>query len=172
MKAPKLIIAGVEIALETFPASQAYSRVDGGSTLHRMLNGAGSKQTHWDKIATSISGDGWAPAALAGVDWSQAVEISCIAPRAIHSATVNVTLPAGRRSDVTVSVLCRAVVNGELVATPVNVVGNAATATAVSGASSYQFYYYPKLNFYSGGPRENLDLSGAVHSWQIDAEEA
>lgn len=172
MKAPKLIIAGVEIALQTFPASQSYARVDGGAALLRMLNGTGLKQTQWTKLATSINGDGWAPAALAGIDWSQAVEISCVAPRAIHSATVNATLPAGRRSDVTVSVLCRAVVNGELVDTPVSVVGDAATATAVSGASSYQFYYYPKLNFYSNGPRENLDLSGAAYSWQIDAEEA
>lgn len=89
MNAPKLIIAGVEIALQTFPTAQAYSRVDGGSATLRMLDGAGLKQTQWAKLATSISGDGWAPAALAGVDWSQAVEISCIAPRAIHSATVN-----------------------------------------------------------------------------------
>jgi hypothetical protein len=168
---PTLIIAGVEVARQTFPVTQAYSRVDGGSTLHRMLNGAGVPQSHWSKIAISISGDGWAPLALAGVDWSSAVEISCIQPRAIHSATVNATLPAARRADLATNVYCRAVVAGELVETPVSVLVNAATATAVAGASSYQFYYYPKLICWSRGPTESLDLSGAVYAWQIEAEE-
>lgn len=170
MIAPKLIIAGVEIALQTFPASQSYSPIE-GAALHRLLNGAGVKQTHWGKLATSIAGDGWAPPALAGVDWSAAVEISCIQARAIHSATVNATLPAARRSDLSVNVYARAVVNGELVETPVSVLVNAATATAVAGATSYQFYYYPKLSCYSSGPSESLDLSGAAYGWTLEAEE-
>lgn len=171
MIAPKLIIAGVEIALQTFPTSQAYGRVDGGSVLHRMLNGAGAPQHHWSKLSVSIAGDGWAPPALAGVDWSAAVEISCIAPRAISSATVNATLPAARRADLTTNVYAYAVVAGELVATPVAVLVNAATATAVSGATSYQFYYYPKLSCWSRGPVESLDLAGAAYAWSLEAEE-
>lgn len=170
MIAPKLIIGGVEIALQTFPTSQAYSVLE-GATLHRMLNGAGAKQTHWRKLKTSIAGDGWAPAALAGVDWALPVEIACIAPRAMHSATVAATLPAGRRSDLANSVLCRAVANGELVETPVSVVGDVATATAVAGATTYQFLYYPKLSFYSSGPGESLDLAGAAYGWSLEAEE-
>lgn len=170
MKAPKLIIAGVEIALQAFPASQSYKPLE-GAAVRRMLNGSAFKQQHWRKLGTSIAGDGWAPPALAAVDWSVPVEISCIQPRAIHSSSVNATLPAGRRSDLTVNVLARAVVNGELVETPVSVLINAATATAVAGASSYQFWYYPKLNFYSSGPTESLDLAGAAFGWQIDAEE-
>lgn len=171
MIAPKLIIGGVEIALQTFPASQSYSRVDGGSVLHRALNGAGLPQEHWSKLATSIAGDGWAPPALAGVIWSAAVEIACIQPRAISSATVNATLPAAHRSDLAVNVYCRAVVAGELVETPVAVVTNAATATAVAGATSYQFYYYPKLSCWSRGPTESLDLAGAAYAWSLEAEE-
>ena len=170
MIAPKLIIAGVEIALQTFPASQSYGRVDGGGVLHRMLDGAGAAQEHWNKLAISIAGDGWAPPALAGVDWNS-FEISCIQPRAIHSATVNATLPAARRSDLTTNVYCRAVVAGELVETPVSVLVNAATATAVAGATSYQFYYYPKLTCWSRGPAESLDLAGAAYAWSLDAEE-
>ena len=171
MSIPTLKIAGVEFALQTFPASQTYSKVEGGSTVHRKLNGAAGKQTHWRKLKTSISGDGWAPAALAGVDWSQPVEIYCIQPRAIHSATVAATLPASRRSDFATAVLCRAVVGGNLVETPVTVATNTATATAVSGATSYQFYYYPQLNFYSDGPTDGLVLSDGVYGWSIEAEE-
>lgn len=170
MKAPMLKIGGVEIALQSFPVNQSYEPIEGAALL-RMLNGAGVKQAHWRKLATSISGDGWAPAALAGIDWTQSVEIACAAPRSVHSAAAVATLPSARRSDLTVNVYARAVVDGELVETPVAVVTNTATATAVTGATSYQFWYYPKLSFFSSGPRENLDLAGAAYSWQIDAEE-
>lgn len=172
MTTPSLKIAGVEIPLEAFPVSQSYSRVDGGSTLQRMRNGAGRQQTHWQKIATRISGNGWAPPALAGVDWSAAVEIACIEPRAIWSATNSATLPAARRSDLADNVLARAIVGGRLVETPVNLVGDVATATVVSGASSYQFHYYPKLSCISRGPEENLDAQAAAYSWTLTAEEA
>lgn len=170
MSLPSLKIGGVEIALQTFPVTQTYRPLE-GSTVHRMLDGSALKQQHWRKLATSISGDGWAPAALAGVDWSAAVEILCVQPRAIHSATVNATLPAARRSDLTTNVYCRAVVAGELVETPVSVLVNAATADAVAGATSYQFYYYPKLSCYSSGPTESLDLGGAAYAWSLEAEE-
>jgi hypothetical protein len=172
MALPTLKIAGVEFAQETFPSSQTYSRVDGGSNLHRKLSGAGAQQTHWNKLATRISGEGWSPAALAGVDWSTSVEILCIQPRAIHSSSNVATLPAARRSDLTVNVLAYAVVGGALVSTPVNVVTNTATATTVSGATSYQFYYFPKANFFSRGPVLDLDLEGAVYGWSLEAEEA
>lgn len=170
MIAPLLKIAGVEVALHTFPTSQTYGVLE-GATLHRMLNGAGAKQTHWRKLATQISGDGWAPVALAGVNWTVPIEIACIQPRSIHSATAVATLPAARRSDLTNNVYARAVVNGELVETPVALAGDVATATAVAGATSYQFWYYPKLNFYSSGPSESLDLSGAAYAWELSAEE-
>src|SRR5512139_1079914 len=159
-----LKIAGVEIALQTFPVSQEYKPLV-GATVHRMLNGAALKQQHWSRLATTISGDGWAPAALAGVDWSAPVEILCVTPRAVNSATASATLPAARRSDLSDNVLARAIVGNELVATPVSVAGNVATATAVSGATGYQFMYWPKLSCYSDGPAESLDMTGAAYRW-------
>ncbi|MCK9386075.1 MAG: hypothetical protein M0Q15_15810 [Nevskia sp.] len=170
MSVPTLKIAGVEIALQTFPAAQSYGPLE-GATVHRMLNGAAVKQQHWRKLTTTISGDGWAPTALAGVDWSAPVEILCMQPRALHSATVNATLPAARRSDLVVNVIALAVVGNELVPTPVSVLVNAATATAVAGATSYQFMYYPKLSCYSSGPEESLDTAGAAYAWSLEAEE-
>lgn len=170
MAVPTLKIGGVEFALQTWPATQSYPPLE-GATLHRMLNGAGVKQTHWRKLTTTISGTGWAPAALDGIDWSAAVEIACIKPRTIHSATVAATLPAARRSDFADAVLARAIVGGNLVPTPVNVLVNTATATAVAGATGYQFMYYPKANFYSAGPTEDLDVETGVYSWTLTAEE-
>jgi hypothetical protein len=170
MALPSLKIAGVEISLQAFPVSQEYSPIE-GATVHRMLNGAGVKQQHWRKLRTRISGAGWVPAALAGVDWSAAVEILCVQASVINSATVNATLPAARRSDLAVNVIAYAVVGGLLVATPVSVSTNAATATAVAGATSYQFHYYPKLSCYSSGPTESLDMAGAAYAWSLEAEE-
>lgn len=170
MAMPTLKIAGVEFAIQSFPATQEYPPLE-GATVHRMLNGAGLKQTHWRKLTTTITGNGWAPAALDGVDWSQPFEISCIKPRTIHSATVTATLPAARRSDMAVNVYARAIVGGELVATPVSVVTNTATATAVAGATGYQFMYYPKANFLSAGPTESLDMQTGVYGWTLTAEE-
>lgn len=170
MALPTLKIAGVEFARQSFPATQSYPPLE-GATVHRMLNGAGVKQTHWRKLTTVISGAGWAPAALDGVDWAQPVEIWCIKPRTIHSDTVSATLPAARRSDFADAVLARAIVAGNLVDTPVNVVSNTATATAVAGATGYQFMYYPKASFLSSGPTEDLDAPTGVYSWSITAEE-
>lgn len=170
MSNPNLKIAGVEIALQTFPVSQTYKTL-GGTTVHRMLSGAAAKQTHWGKLSTSISGDGWAPAALAGVDWSVPVEILCMQPRTLHSATTSATLPAARRSDLAVNVSAVAVVGNQLVATPVTVSTNTATATAVAGATSYQFMYYPKISCYSDGPTDSLDSTRAAYGWSLEAEE-
>lgn len=170
MSLPALKIAGIEIPVEVFPVSQTYRRLE-GAKVHRMLNGAALKQQHWGKLATSINGDGWAPPALAGVDWSVPVEVACVQPRAIHSATNVATIPAARRADLTENVTAAAVVGGELVETPVAVVTNTATATAVAGATSYVFNYYPKFNAYSSGPEESLDMERAAYRWSITLEE-
>ncbi|MEN6539425.1 MAG: hypothetical protein ABFC67_07440 [Mizugakiibacter sp.] len=171
MSLPALKIAGIEIPQDVWPMRQSYSKVNGGSTPHRMMNGAALKQQHWRKLSTTIQGEGWAPPALAGVDWSVPVEIQCVQPRSIHSATTSATLPAARRSDLAVNVWATALVNGRVVDTPVSVVGDVATATTVAGASAYQFYYYPKLMFYSDGPTEDLDMERAAYPWQLTAEE-
>lgn len=168
---PGLIVAGVALPVEPWAARQEYRTVDAGSTVHRMLNGAALKQTHWRKLSTTISGDGWAPPAFDAVDWSQPVEIACIQPRMVASATASVSLPAARRSDRLP--LARAVVDGLLVPTPLaSLAGNVATATAVSGASAYQFLYWPKLYFVSPGPVVALDAERGIYGWSIEAEEA
>lgn len=170
MTTPSLIVAGITLPAESWPAAQEYAKVDGGASVLRMLNGAALKQTHWRKIATTIRGDGWAPPALDGVDWSQPVEISCIAPRMINSATTAATLPAARRTDM--APLARAVVGGALVDTPLaSLVGNVATATVVAGATAYQFLYWPKTSFYSEGPAVALDAERGSYGWTLTAEE-
>lgn len=168
---PRLIIAGIALPNEPWCAWQEYRALDGGSTVHRMLNGAALKQTHWRRLVTTIRGDGWAPPALDAVDWSQPVEIACIQPRAASGATVSAVLPSARRADV--APLAYAVVGVGLVATPLaSLVGDTATATAVPGAAAYKFLYWPKLDFVSDGPVVALDAERGIYGWTLDAEEA
>lgn len=171
MPAGTLIIAGVPIGVDEFPSSQVYRTLQ-GAVIHRMLNGSAVKQTHWEKTATTINGAGFAPPALAGVNWKALVEISCITPRSIYSTSNVATMPTGRRTDIADQVVAFAVVAGRNVITPVSVAGNIATATTVSGASGYKFWYYPKLMCISNGPTESLDMAGGGNSWSLDAEEA
>lgn len=171
MSVPTLIIGGVSLPSEAWYTAQEYGVLEAGRTVHRMLNGAAVVQTHFRKLTTRISGEGWAPPALDGVDWTQAVEISCIAPRMQNSATTAATLPAARRTDV--APLARAIVGGQLVDTPLaSLVGNVAAATAVAGATAYQFLYWPKLDFVSAGPVVALDAERGSYTWSLDAEEA
>lgn len=166
---PDLIIDSIVIPLQAFPLAQAYS-VLGGETLRRKLDGTAAKQSHWRKLSVTITGEGWMPPALAGVDWTASVEISCITPRAMNSATNSVVLPTARRTDV--DCVAYAIIDGEAVSTPCTISTHTATATTVASADAYQFYYYPKLNFYSAGPTESVDRSTGTYTWTLEAEEA
>lgn len=170
MSVPQLKVGGIAVTLNDFPVSQSYEPLT-GSQLQRMANGAAFKQEHWRKLKTTITGRGWLNPDLAGIDWSASVVIDCIAPRAIHSATTGATLPTARRSDAAPYAFAH--VNGEKVATPCSVVGDAATATAVTGATGYSFNYFPSLTCYCDGPSpEQLDQQAGEFSWQLVAEEA
>lgn len=170
MSVPNLKIAGIEISLHEWPASQSYASLEQGQTLHRMASGAAFAQQHWRKSVIRINGVGWAPPALQSVDFSAAIVISCISPRSIASATVNATLPTARRSDA--APYAAALVDGKLVNTPMSLVGNAATATAVSGASGYRFFYYPELTCLAlRGVEETLSTETGAFTWSLEAEE-
>lgn len=67
------ILAGVDL-------SQSYEEI-GGQTLLRTRSGRGVKQSHWKKIKTTVTGSGWIPAALAGLDTAVAHSLDCVAPR-------------------------------------------------------------------------------------------
>lgn len=149
---------------------QTYEPI-GGYTTRRMLSGAGSKQTHWLKLRTTIRGSGWIPAGLDGLDFSAPMELKCIKPRAVTSAANVFTIPAARRSDAGYEPAGRALVDGQWVESSVGMVGNTATVAAVAEATQYQVLYYPQLQVIADPPREVLDASGAAYSWSLNCEE-
>lgn len=173
MNAHDLVIAGVSIPFDSaWGLSQTYETL-GGRALLRTLSGAAVLQSHWAKVRTVVRGSGRYPDALAGVDWSSTFTLECAAPLGIHSANTAITLPAARRTDW--APFGMALVDGRLVRTTISVVVNAATLGAVSGATGYVAYYFPKLTCYavSAGPSRSFDGRVAGNAgWELIAEEA
>lgn len=167
-----LILGGVIVPLVAgLDLSQTYDQF-GGVWTARAMNGAAIRREHWRKLRTQISGSGWIPPGLHALDYSTPLTLSCIAPRMLRSATNSLALPAARRSDTGYTPYAWAVMaDGSAQATPVAMASNTATATAVSGAQAYLFFYFPTLSVYAEPPAERFDPRGAVAGWDLTAEE-
>lgn len=142
----------------------------GGSTLHRILNGAALKQTHWRKIRTRISGSGWVPPGLAGLDYDAQLLLKSCSARALQAVGNVITVPTARRTDTGYEPTGYAVVNGCYVSTPLALVGNTATLTVVIGAQGYGVKYWPQITVYAAFSESNRAM-GSSWTWQIEAEE-
>lgn len=142
----------------------------GGSKLHRMLNGAGLKQTHWRKIRTRISGTGWVPPGLAGLDYDAQLVLKSCSARALQAVGNVIAVPAARRTDTGYEPTGYAIVNGRYVSTPLALVSNTATLTAVTGAQGYGVKYWPQFTVYAAFSESNRAM-GSSWTWQIEAEE-
>lgn len=110
----------------------------------RTMDGTLKTQKNYTKIRTTISGQGWMLTGWEGLNLDSSLTLSCAEPVTIQSLSNVITIPAARRADEAPRGF--AVVSGELVETAVNVVGNDATLTVVSGASHYIVGYYPEFS--------------------------
>lgn len=146
----------------------------GASSLRRTINGTAIKQTAWaGKLRVTLQGDGWAPLGLQGLDYSAPLTLRCAIPEAIRSQVAAITLPAGRRSDPGYAPFGRAhLPGGAEVATPVSLVGDVATCTAVAGAIGYAVWYWPELIGYAEPPTRTGNAGRGEFGWQIVFEEA
>ena len=83
MAAPPLIIAGIELPVRSrLDFSQTFEPVGGGSS-RRMANGALFRMRQWQRWRTTISGGGWVPPQLLGIDYSASYTIESVAPLAL-----------------------------------------------------------------------------------------
>lgn len=143
----------------------------GGVYLGRKMSGAAYKQRNWRALKTVISGSGWAPAALAGLDYDAPMLLKSVGARAIQAVGNVILVPAARRTDSGYAPIGFAVVAGRRIPTPLALVGDTATLSTVSGAQGYAVDYWPQFTVYAelrdtSRPRE------ARWSWSIEAEEA
>lgn len=99
MATPALIIAGITLPKEcALDLAQSLSPI-GGSTRRRMSSGALFSMTRWRRWKMTLSGGGFVPAPLLGINYDQPYEVHCIQP---VSFRLGEALPAGwrARSDV------------------------------------------------------------------------
>lgn len=166
-------IANVTLAFDSaHRLTQTYEPL-GGRSLIRLASGAAVLQSAWSgKLRTTIRAAGRYPDALHGVDWNSTIEIECTEPLGIHGATTTITIPAARRTDW--APFAKALVNGRLVSTTMTISTNTCTLTAVSGATSYAVFYFPKLTCYAvAPPSRSYDARVQGNAgWELIAEEA
>jgi len=167
---PLLSVAGQQVPrLAGLRISQTYEEI-GGFVLLRMMNGAGVKQSHWKKVRTVISGDGWIPAGLQSIDYSAPVTIKCVAPRSVYSDNPIIALPAGRRADAAPYAFAIAA-DGSPVNAQCVLAGDELTITAVAGAIGYVAHFFPELVCFADPPSERHDSGSNQAGWELTAEE-
>lgn len=144
MAAPPLVIAGIELPLRAIlDFSQTFEPL-GGRSARRLANGALFRMSQWQRWKTTISGGGWVPPQLLGIDYTQPYTIECVTTLAL---AVGEALPATWTQ--------RASPWGEK------------TVTDESGVAVRLFY--PVLIVMSDPPR--LITGGSGPSWELVCEE-
>lgn len=165
-------LGGVIVPMIAALDLQQQVTVTGGASVRRMMNGAAIKQTQWQKLAVTLSGNGWCPLGLDALDYTGPLTLKCGLPRAIRSQSTSIALPVARRTDAGYEPFARAhIADGREVETAVSIATHVATVTAVPGAVSYAVWYFPQLTVIASPPDESFDQGGAECSWSISAEE-
>ena len=164
-------LGGVQVPIHAaLEFRQSYDPVGGYST-RRMTSGNLVKQSHWLKQKTTIQANGWIPVGLDGLDYSAALLMQCVNPKAIISANNAIIIPAARRSDTGYGPAGWALLNGEWISTAVVMAADVATLTVVQDATQYRVMFYPEISVYATPPQQTGDLNNASYSWQLVAEE-
>ncbi|MGK4387721.1 hypothetical protein [Ectopseudomonas oleovorans] len=165
-----LVLGGITISQHAGAIRQNYEPI-GGSTWPGCRVRTGVKLTHWRKWRTTASGTGELDPGLDLLDYSQHLELLCVKPRGIESASTSIELPPGIawRTDEAPWALAQrgdhwvetALVIGE---------GNAQLA-AVAGAVRYRFCYLPRLLVSTEGPVSEFDQASGRYNWSLVAEQ-
>lgn len=146
-------------------------------TLYRYANGSAALRAQWSgKLATEISGKGLIPPALAGLNYSSTLTLSCIGHRSIFSSGAAVTLPAARRVDSEGTVIVRkwtADTYTSGTGTTTSGAPNVLNITLATGEThnQYEVVYFPKLTVFASPPEESWTQNDGF-SWTLRAEEA
>lgn len=164
-------LGGISIPIQAgLEFSQTYEAI-GGNVLHRMQSGRAIKQTHYKKLRTSLSGQGWVPTGLDGLEYSESMILKCAAPRSISSESYQIVIPSYRRNDPGFEPKGYALVKGHLIETTLVMQEDIAILNPVGYALSYQVHYYPQILVFAEPPQVQSNITGAEFSWSITCEE-
>lgn len=169
MSQPRIMLGGVEIVLHAGAPVETLEPI-GGSTVQRMSDGGGIKQQHWERMAGTISGAGWMPPGLDGLDYSGPLELRSTKVQSVSGAALVHTLSSTPRPDV--EPWGMALVGSDWVSTACAVEDGEATLTAVAGATLYRTCWLPVISVFANRPSESQNSGVAEHSWSLTWEEA
>ncbi|MDF3931400.1 hypothetical protein [Pseudomonas citronellolis] len=167
-----LVLGGVSIIQHAGagPIRQRYEAMGGSSTL-RLSGGTGIKMTNWSRTATTASGSGYLDPGLAALDYSQPLELLCVAPRAMNGTGRQFSLPAAEQRRQDVAPWGWALVGADWRDTSVQLTGDSAELAAVPGASAYRVFWLPRLVVFTPGLTYEFDEASGLYDWSLSAEE-
>lgn len=168
MSQPRIMLGGIAIVLHAGAPVES-EEVIGGEDLLRMSDGTGVPLTYWQKMAGSISGQGWIPPGLDGLDYSQPLELRSTQVNSMQGVGLVFTLPSTPRPDV--EPWAFALIGDDWKPTPCSTVDGVATVTAVAGAEAYQVWWMPVYSVKAKRPPKTQDSGSASHSWSFVWEE-
>jgi hypothetical protein len=163
------MLGGIPIVLHA-GAPELSEEDAGGSTPLRMSNGSIVKMTRWQKMAGSISAQGFIPPGLDGLDYSAPLELRSTQVSSMQSAGLVFTLPSTPRPDQ--SPWAFALVGDQFVDAAISTVAGVSTVTVVPGASLYQVWWLPVYSVFATRPPKSQSSASASHGWSIAWAEA
>lgn len=168
-----ILIGSVEIPIRSALDCETSYEWLGGETILRTIGGAGIKQETWRRLRVTISGSGWIPPGLEGIDTSTQQVVACIVPvAATCDGSRQATLPTTRRADSGYTPWALALLpDASAVETPVSFAGDVGTADAVAGAIGYQILYFPKITAWVSRPGSSGDHAQAAYRWELICEQ-
>ncbi|MHC8404295.1 hypothetical protein [Pseudomonas sp. TMB3-21] len=169
MSLPLITLGGIPIVLHAGAPDQTDTPLLGEAVV-RLSGGEGVKMTHWGKAAGTISGQGWMPPGLDGLDYSQPLELRLTAQECIVGDDRLFTLTSVPRPDRAPWAL--ALVGAQWIETPCDLVGLVVTAEPVIGASKYLVQWQPVYSVFVSRPQKNQSAgAGGSFGWSINWEE-
>lgn len=168
MALPPLKFGGIDIVLHAGPPEQSADPLE-ASTVLRMSGGFGIKMTAWEKAAGTISGQGWMPPGLDGLDYSAPIELRSTQVSTMQGTVLEYTLPDTPRPDV--EPWAFALLGDQWQPTPCVTDAGVATVTAVVGAELYQVWWLPVYSVYARRPAKQQSSATGTQSWSINWEE-
>lgn len=165
-----LMLGGVPIGLHSGAPAITDGKLGGGTGRFRLSGGTAVKMERWSRRAGTISGQGWMPPALDGLDFTGPLELRSTKVRSVSGAGLVYTLPCTPRPDA--APWAFALVGRQWVPAPCSTVGRVTTVTPVAGALRYQVWCMPIYSVMVEPPEESQDNGTATHSWTLNWEEA
>lgn len=167
MTHPRIVLGGVPIVPHAGAPTESIEPIGGYSVL-RMSDGTGLKQQHWERMSGSISGEGWMPPGLAGLDYSGPLELRSTQVQNMVGAGLAFELTGTPRPDV--APWGHALVGDQWLRTACTYVAGVATLAPVAGATLYQACWMPVLSVFCSRPAQSQ--GGGAHGWSLGWEEA